>query len=140
MPPRPDFKDVSNGRRKNMAAIKGKSTKPEMVVRRLLHGLGYRYRLHVKNLPGCPDLVFAGRRQIVEIMGCFWHSHKGCRFATQPATRADFWQTKLRGNVERDSRNRTMLEENGWHLLVIWECEISKPDLSERLRQFLKPL
>jgi len=123
-----------------MASIKGKNTKPEMVVRRLLHGLGYRYRLHVKYLPGCPDVVFPRQKKAIDVMGCFWHRHQACKFATTPTTRADFWQAKFQANVKRDTRNRALLDEKGWGLLVIWECEISKSDLSDRLREFLNPL
>jgi DNA mismatch endonuclease Vsr len=134
---RPEFPDVPPSRRKNMAAIKGKNTKPEMVVRRLLHGLGYRYRLHVKDLPGCPDVVFPRRRKVIDVMGCFWHRHPACKFATTPVTRAEFWQAKFKVNVERDARNHALLKEQGWSLLVIWECEVSKSGLSNRLEQHL---
>jgi DNA mismatch endonuclease Vsr len=122
-PARPDFADVSDTRRRNMAAIGGRDTAPEMTLRRLLHALGYRYRLHVRNLPGRPDLVFAARRRVVEVRGCFWHRH-GCRNSVLPATRRAWWAAKFRNTVARDHRNRAALESAGWEVCVVWECEI----------------
>lgn len=125
-------------RRRNMAAIKGKNTKPEMVVRRLVHGLGYRYRLHRKDLPGKPDLVFPSRHKIIEVYGCYWHMH-ACRYGqVVPKTNAEFWQTKRLSNVTRDTRNSEELAKQGWRVLVIWECEVKDANkLQERIRQFL---
>ena len=122
-----------------MAAIRGKDTKPEILVRRRLHRLGYHYRLHRKDLPGRPDIVLAARRKIIEIRGCYWHRHAGCRLVTTPLTRKEFWQKKFDRNVERDARNITKLEAAGWDVLVIWECETSAPDLEVRLQGFLGP-
>lgn len=106
-----------------MSRIRGKDTKPEMLVRRLVHSMGYRYRLHARELPGRPDLVFRPRRKAIFVHGCFWHRHEGCSRNTMPAIRQDFWRRKLNGNAQRDRRNEAVLQENGWRVLVIWECE-----------------
>jgi len=118
------FTDVPESRRRNMSAIKGRNTKPELTLRRLLHRMGYRFRLHQRDLPGTPDLVFPSRRTIVFVHGCFWHRHVGCRNAVLPATRREFWDAKLTENVSRDARNIARLEAAGWHTIVIWECAI----------------
>jgi DNA mismatch endonuclease (patch repair protein) len=110
-------------RSRNMAAIKGSNTKPEMRVRSLLHSLGYRYRLHRKDLPGKPDIVLPKHRLAIFVHGCFWHSHE-CRWGgVIPKTRPDFWREKRRGTTERDARNIRALEAAGWRVLVIWECQ-----------------
>jgi DNA mismatch endonuclease (patch repair protein) len=106
-----------------MARVRGKNTKPELVVRKLAHRLGYRYRLHVRGLPGSPDLVFPGRGKIIFVHGCFWHSHHKCRLATVPKTRRAFWLEKMRTNRERDARILRQLKAAGWQCRVIWECE-----------------
>lgn len=123
----------------NMAAITGKNTKPEMVVRRAIHRLGYRYVLHQKNLPGRPDLVFPSRRKIVFVHGCFWHMHQ-CRYGrVVPVTNADFWSAKRNGNVMRDIRNVAALRNLGWSVLVVWECQIREIDvLANRIVRFLE--
>ena len=131
------FADVSAARRRNMAAIRGKDTKPEMSVRRAIFGLGYRYRLHVSNLPGTPDIVFSRRRKIIEIRGCFWHRHPACPLAARPRTRTKFWKAKFDATVWRDSHNLALLQKSGWAVLVIWECETRDPRLVRRLRTFL---
>ena len=118
------WKNVPDARRRNMEAIKGKGTKPEMVLRKALHALGYRYRLHRRDLPGCPDLVFPGRRAAIQVQGCFWHQHPGCKRSHAPRTRQDYWLPKLRRNVERDMVNSARLAETGWRTLTIWECEL----------------
>jgi DNA mismatch endonuclease, patch repair protein len=106
-----------------MSRIRGKDTNPEMVVRRLLHSLGYRYRLHVRDLPGRPDIVLPKHRVVIFVHGCFWHMHK-CRFGrVVPKTNAEFWQTKRSGNTERDRRNARQLRKVGWTVLTVWECE-----------------
>ena len=106
-----------------MSQIQGKDTKPEMVVRKLIFGLGYRYRLHDKKLPGKPDIVFAGRRKIIFVHGCFWHRHN-CKYGKViPQTRKAFWKEKLDKNKERDKKNIRKLKQFGWGVLVIWECE-----------------
>ena len=106
-----------------MSRIRGRDTKPEMIVRRIAHGLGFRFRLHRRDLPGSPDLVFPKHRAVIMVHGCFWHRHPGCRYATSPKTRVRFWEEKFEGNVVRDRRNEDALDELGWRVLVIWECE-----------------
>jgi DNA mismatch endonuclease (patch repair protein) len=126
-------------RGRNMAAIKGKNTKPEMLVRRLAHGLGYRYRLHSKTLPGKPDLVFPKRKKIIEVYGCYWHMHE-CRYGSVvPKTNTEFWQAKRLSTVERDKRNIQQLERQGWKVLVIWECQTKdEAELIKRITSFLE--
>lgn len=108
-----------------MSRIRSKNMKPEMVVRRLIHSLGYRYRLHRKCLPGKPDLVFGPRRKVIFVHGCFWHQHDdpACKIARLPKSRVDYWQPKLEKNVARDKEHFAALVEAGWDVLVIWECE-----------------
>lgn len=125
-------------RRRNMAAIRGKDTKPELVVRSLVHAMGFRFRLHRRDVPGRPDLVFMGRRKVIFVHGCFWHRHDGCRFAATPKTRAEFWQRKLEGNRRRDRDALAALAKLGWDTLVIWECEVAQADLATRIRRFLE--
>lgn len=115
-------------RSRNMAAIRGKNTKPEMRVRSLLHSLGYRFRLHRKDLPGKPDIVLPKYRVAIFVHGCFWHCHT-CRYGSVvPATRRDFWSEKRRGNVIRDRRQRRELKRAGWQVITIWECQIGDTD------------
>ena len=114
----------SQKRSEMMSRIRGRDTKPELVVRRIAHRLGYRFRLHRKDLPGCPDIVFPRYRAVILVHGCFWHRHPDCTYAYTPKTRVRFWQDKFEGNVVRDRRNQTALQELGWRVLVIWECEI----------------
>ena len=114
-------------RHANMVAIKGKNTKPEMVVRRMLHRLGYRYRLHAKSLPGKPDLVFASRKKVIFVHGCFWHMHD-CRFGqVVPQTRTGFWQSKRQANAERDLRTASQIAALGWSVCIVWECQLREP-------------
>ena len=121
-----------------MGAIKARDTKPEMVVRRLAHALGYRFRLHRKDLPGSPDLVFPSRRAVVFVHGCFWHRHEGCRLASTPKSNEAFWQAKFGRNVERDARQQRELRALGWRVLVVWQCETRDVEgLAARLREFL---
>ena len=109
-----------------------------MVVRRLVHGMGYRYRLHCRDLPGKPDLVFRSRRVVVFVHGCFWHRHEDCSLARLPKSRMDFWITKLEGNRERDARKVAELKKSGWRVLVVWECELKNSEmLAKKLRRFL---
>ena len=125
-------------RSENMRRIRAKDTKPEMVVRKLLHSLGYRYRLHAKDLPGKPDIVFRKQKKLVLVHGCFWHQHSDCREGRLPGTRHEYWIPKLERNVERDRNQRAQLEAAGWQILTIWECKI--PDasgLEGTLRAFL---
>lgn len=107
-----------------MAQVKSKGMKPEMQVRRLLHGLGYRYRLHRTDLPGQPDLVFPGRRKIVFVNGCFWHFHPDCCRVRIPATNREYWLAKLNRNRARDDRNLKLLKDSGWEVMTVWECQL----------------
>ncbi len=125
---RPTFANVSAARRRNMAAIKGRDTRPEMLVRSLLHRLGYRFRLHHRDLPGRPDIVLPGRRIAIFVHGCFWHRH-GCTNSVLPRTRAEWWSAKLARNVERDAKNMVSLRALGWNPLVVWECELRDEDV-----------
>ena len=125
-------------RSRRMGLIRSTGTKPEMAVRKLLHSMGYRYRLHRRDLPGKPDLSFASRKAAVFVHGCFWHRHRGCALARLPKSRLDFWVPKLEGNAERDRRNIEQLTAIGWRSMVVWECEVRDRDmLSARLRDFL---
>ena len=108
----------------NMSQIKGKNTKPEMLVRQFLHAQGLRYRLHDKKLPGKPDLVLLKYKTVVFVHGCFWHKHEGCRYFVVPKTRTDFWLTKIGKNVTNDERQQAELTAAGWKVLTIWECEL----------------
>lgn len=110
-------------RSRMMSGIRSKDTGPELVVRRMAHALGYRFRLHRRDLPGRPDLVFPGRRKVVFVHGCYWHRHPGCRFATTPSSNRDFWLAKFARNVERDAEVLERLCGQGWDPLVVWECE-----------------
>ena len=121
-----------------MSRVRNKDTRPELFVRRLIHKAGFRYRLHVSKLPGRPDLVFPGRKKVVFVHGCFWHSHSGCQNARVPKSRADFWMSKLESNKERDERNMHALMDEGWDVLVIWECELRDPELLNRIKDFLE--
>lgn len=111
-----------------MSGIRGKDTKPEILVRRFLHAHGYRYRLHRKDLPGKPDIVLPRLRACVFVHGCFWHHHPECRYAVLPKTRPDFWEAKLRANAERDQRTIRSLHDAGWSVFIVWECELRKPE------------
>lgn len=109
-----------------MSGIRGKNTKPEIIVRSLLHRLGYRFRLHRKDLPGRPDIVLPKWRTVIFVNGCYWHGHDDCHLFRPPKTRTEFWTNKIEGNQARDRRNYASLEEAGWTVLVIWECAVSK--------------
>lgn len=127
-------------RSERMSRVKGKDTGPELKVRRLVHGMGYRYRLHGSKLPGKPDLVFRSRRAVIFVHGCFWHGHPDptCKLARQPKSRLDFWAPKLAANRTRDARNRDALLSAGWRVLELWECQLMKPEkLAEVIREFL---
>lgn len=116
---------ISEERRSwNMSRIKGRNTGPELRLRSLLHRAGFRFRLHAKDLPGKPDIVLPKYRTAIFVHGCFWHRHEGCRNATTPSTRTEFWQDKFNGNVERDRRNRAALETAGWTVITVWECDL----------------
>jgi DNA mismatch endonuclease (patch repair protein) len=121
-----------------MGRIGSKNTAPELIVRRLLHSLGYRFRLHRKDLPGTPDIVLPSRRKAIFVHGCFWHAH-GCRIGRPPKSRSEFWEPKLARNRARDEENRTDLEEAGWKVLTVWQCETKdKVALTELLEKFLE--
>jgi DNA mismatch endonuclease (patch repair protein) len=125
-------------RRKTMQAVKGKDTKPELAVRRALYALGYRYRLHRKDLPGKPDIVFPGRKKIVFVHGCFWHGHSCKRGNRMPKTNQDYWKPKLERNKTRDKDHLKKLRQQGWEVLTVWECEVSADNgYVERISAFL---
>lgn len=121
-----------------MARVRAKDTTPEMRVRSLVHRMGYRFRLHRKDLPGTPDLVFGPRRKAIFVHGCFWHGHDCKRGARLPAANRDYWTAKLARNAARDRASLAALEERGWSVLTVWECEIRDDKLAERLAGFLE--
>lgn len=128
----------TQARSQRMALVRGKNTGPELKVRKMIYAAGYRYRIHVKGLPGRPDLVFAGRRKVIFVHGCFWHRHEGCSLARIPKSHVEFWSEKLEGNKARDLRNLQELKEMGWSTLTIWECELNNMDaLMKRVYLFL---
>lgn len=124
-----------------MSMIRGKDSNPEMKLRRLVHGLGFRYRLHVKNLPGKPDLVFPAKHAVIFMHGCFWHRHEGCKLARLPKSRLNFWRAKLEANRQRDLSHLQQLLELGWSVLVVWECQLGDTANASRIiQEFLNPL
>jgi len=125
-------------RSERMGRVRAKDTKPEMTVRRLVHGMGYRYRLHSKKLPGKPDLVFSSRRKVILVHGCFWHLHENCNHYKFPQSRLDFWRPKLEANRKRDEDVRRRLQGAGWGVMVIWECELrDRGGLARAIEDFL---
>lgn len=121
-----------------MRSVKSKQTKPELVVRKLLFSMGYRYRLHVKQLPGTPDIVFTRKKKVIWVNGCFWHSHNNCRLARLPKSRQEYWHAKLQGNARRDEYNISKLIESGWEVITVWECELNNIEaVKKRLLDFL---
>ncbi|MCO6406371.1 DNA mismatch endonuclease Vsr [Aurantimonas endophytica] len=121
-----------------MRSVGSKKTKPEMLVRRALHTIGYRFRTNSKALPGSPDLAFTARKKAIFVHGCFWHRHSNCRLATTPKTRAEFWENKFSHNVERDARKVAELESLGWEVIAVWECETRQMDtVLPRVVEFL---
>jgi DNA mismatch endonuclease, patch repair protein len=120
-----------------MKQVKSKNTQPEIIVRSLLHRLGYRFRLHRKDLPGTPDIVFPSRHLAIFVHGCFWHGH-GCRIGQLPKSRLDYWEPKIAANKERDKRKKTDIIEKGWRVVVVWQCELADIEtLTAKLRSFL---
>jgi DNA mismatch endonuclease (patch repair protein) len=121
-----------------MGRVRSKNSRPELAVRNVVFALGYRYRLHARALPGCPDLVFRPRRKVIFVHGCFWHRHHNCALARMPKSRVDFWTKKLEGNRNRDRRNKRALAREGWKVLTIWECQLRDAARVEaRIRRFL---
>jgi len=117
---------ISDQRSRNMSAIKSKNTKPEIEVRKLLHSLGYRFRLHRKDLPGTPDIVLPKYKTVIFVHGCFWHRHENCKYASIPKTRTEFWENKFKENMKRDKVNQTNLFKLGWKIFIVWECELKR--------------
>lgn len=118
--------------------MRSKNMRPELVVRKLVFALGYRYRLHGRDLPGCPDVVFRPRRKVIFVHGCFWHRHENCVLARLPKSRLDFWKPKLEGNRERDEKIKRELYRRGWKVLTVWECQLKETRrLEARIRRFL---
>jgi DNA mismatch endonuclease (patch repair protein) len=121
-----------------MSKVGPKNSKPELIVRKLLFANGYRYRLHRRDLAGSPDIVFPSRKKIIFVNGCFWHRHEGCKLATTPNTRKEFWNSKFDANVKRDARNIDLLKKSGWKVMIVWQCEVSDVDtLSKDIFKFL---
>lgn len=135
---KPSFVDVSPATRHRMQAVRRYDTAPEMQVRRLLHAMGYRFRLHRKDLPGSPDIVLPRHRKIVLVHGCFWHGHEQCKRAKRPTKNIETWRVKIEANRIRDAKNVVALRELGWDVLIVWECEVrDQARLASRLRGFL---
>ncbi len=129
---------TSMERSRTMRAVKSNDTAAELAVRRVAHNLGYRYRLHRRDLPGKPDMVFPGRRKVIFVHGCFWHQHQGCDRSRMPQSNQGYWRPKLQRNVERDARVQAELADMGWEVLIVWECEVKNTELlKERLSDFL---
>ena len=130
--------DTINAERRseNMRRIKSKGMWPELAVRRIVHSMGYRYRLHLPNLPGKPDLVFPRLKKIIDVRGCFWHQHGKCVDSHMPKTKVEYWRPKLQRNRQRDKKNTKELESLGWKVFVVWECEVA--DLTGLKRDLLK--
>lgn len=116
-----------------MSHIRAKNTKPEVLVRQYLHAAGFRFRIHVKKLPGCPDVVLLKYRTCIFVNGCFWHGHRNCRYATRPKSNTEFWQTKIQNNIRRDELSVQALETMGWKVITVWECELKKDRRDEAL-------
>jgi DNA mismatch endonuclease (patch repair protein) len=129
-------------RSRRMSLVRAKDTKPELRVRRLVHAMGYRYRIHVQKLPGCPDMVFQGRRKVIFVHGCFWHQHNCAMGNRMPKSRVDFWRKKLEGNKKRGTEINRQLIAEGWSSFIVWECQTRNSELSRltsQLKDFLGP-
>ncbi|MBX2905163.1 MAG: DNA mismatch endonuclease Vsr [Taibaiella sp.] len=124
----------------NMSRIKGKDTKPEMLVRRYLHAHGFRYRLHVKDLPGKPDIVLPKYKTVIFIHGCFWHGHEGCKYFVVPKTRTDWWLAKINTNIANDEKAVTALTEAGWKIITLWECDLKPANIEMTLSSLVEKL
>ncbi|HEX8573561.1 MAG TPA: very short patch repair endonuclease [Allosphingosinicella sp.] len=130
---------VTAARSENMRRIGRRNTGPELVVRKLLHSRGWRYRIHVRGLPGTPDIVFPGRKKAIFIHGCFWHGHDGCPLSRLPKTRSAFWEQKIGTNKRRDRAKAAALTESGWRVFTVWQCELKDPvKLLSGLESFLR--
>lgn len=116
----------------NMSQIKGKNTKPEIVVRKFLFSQGFRYRLHDKKLPGKPDIVLPKYKTVIFVQGCFWHGHKGCKYFVIPKTRTQWWMNKINNNIKNDLKNRKLLKKEGWRIINVWECDL-KPKIQDKM-------
>ena len=119
----------------NMSRIKGKDTKPEMLVRKFLHAQGFRYRLHVKNLPGKPDIVLPKYKIVIFVHGCFWHGHESCKYFVVPKTRTEWWLNKINGNIENDKKVEKSLQKEGWKIITLWECQLKPAIIKSTLSQ-----
>ncbi len=124
----------------NMSRIKGKNTKPEMLVRKFLHANGFRYRLHDKKLPGKPDIVLPKYKTVIFVHGCFWHGHEGCKYYTVPKTRTEWWEEKINGNIVKDNKAVQHLQQAGWKVIIIWECHLKKDKAGNTLSGLKKLL
>ena len=139
--PKSRYTGVTPETRRRMQAVRRHNTTPEMLVRQILHAHGYRYRLHRKNLPGTPDIVFPSRHKIILVHGCFWHGHANCKRGKLPSSNLQIWKSKIDDNRARDERNISKLHVLGWDVLVVWECELNNPTMVlSRLRQFLETI
>jgi DNA mismatch endonuclease, patch repair protein len=124
----------------NMSMIKGKNTKPEMLVRKFLHANGYRYKLHDKSLPGRPDIVLPKYKTVIFVHGCFWHGHSNCKYYVVPKTRTDWWLNKINGNIANDNKASQALKKDGWKIITIWECNLKPAKVEKTLTTLLKKL
>jgi DNA mismatch endonuclease (patch repair protein) len=124
----------------NMSRIKGKNTKPEMLVRKFLHANGYRYKLHDKSLPGKPDIVLPKYKTVIFVHGCFWHGHNNCKYYVVPKTRTDWWLNKLSGNIANDAKAIKALKKDGWKIITIWECNLKSAKVERTLNTLLKKI
>ena len=123
-----------------MSRIKGKDTKPEMLVRRFLHASGFRYRLHVKDLPGKPDIVLPKYKTVIFVHGCFWHGHDGCQYYVVPKTKTEWWLNKINGNIVNDNKMRKSLISEGWRIITLWECDLKKSTVEKTLSNLTKKI
>lgn len=124
----------------NMSQIKGKDTKPEMLVRKFLHANGFRYKLHDKSLPGKPDIVLPKYRTVIFVHGCFWHGHKNCKYYVTPKTRTEWWLNKINGNITNDVKAAKFIKQNGWKIITIWECQLKSARIEKSLNSLLQKL
>ena len=124
-------------RSKNMAAIKAKNTKPEMLVRKFLHANGYRYKLHDKSLPGKPDIVLPKYKTVIFVHGCYWHGHKNCKYFVVPKTRTEWWLNKINGNIANDAKAAKALKKEGWKIITVWECQLKPAKVKSTLLSLL---